>query len=712
VATSLIGQNLGKYKIVSLLGHGGMATVYKGHQADVDRFVAIKVLPPHPGRDPQFTERFNLEARTIARLQHPHILPLYDYGVQDDILYLVVALVETGSLNDRIRRGALPQKEVERLLQQIASAMDYAHRQGIVHRDIKPDNILIDSEGYPLLADFGIAKMVEGDSRLTASGSLLGTPAYMSPEQGQGLAAGSLSDIYSLGVVVYEMLTGRQPFTADTAMQIVMKHLTEPLPRVQEFAPDLPLTVDEVLRCAMAKKAENRYPSAASFAEDLSRALRGSSPLLGQETEGSTTLLFDAPTQLGESSTQSPTASAPVATTGQTTMASSPGVNLYLLLGAATVIIVLVIAVLLLAFGRNDGGTTTADPTNTAVASNPTEVAQVVPNATRIPTFGQLRFTTVDALGDTVNMQVENLTPPTAGHHYAAWLVNPAGDALLLGSLRLDSLGNGILTYTDSEGRVLPALFSGVLLTQEETVGDAPAGDALYSGSVPDEVAQAISEIFIASPEGIHGGSLLDTYTEDGGEIGTASGEGSDGGSLLEGLIAEATIGQQHAGLASSSDSVGGLHTHAEHTINILLGTHDDLNGDGSPQNPGHGEGVRLFLERIESRLDAIQNLPSASRTLQSQIELMRICAENTRNRMNQIVDLERELLASDSVEAVDPQADQAQALATELIEGADLNNNDQIEPFEGECGINQIPSFGVLIGNMDIIRGGLTGGV
>lgn len=205
-----------------------MASVYLGHQQDIDRDVAIKVLPPHPGQDSRFVERFRLEARTIARLQHPHILPVYDYGDEDGILYLVMAYVRGGSLADRIRKGAMSPADAERLMTQMGSALDYAHRQNVVHRDVKPANILLDHEGHALLTDFGIVKLMEGSSQLTGTGGLIGTPAYMSPEQAQSDDVDHRSDLYSLGVVGYEMLTGKQPFHAETPMQIVLKQISAP----------------------------------------------------------------------------------------------------------------------------------------------------------------------------------------------------------------------------------------------------------------------------------------------------------------------------------------------------------------------------------------------------------------------------------------------------------------------------------------------------
>ena len=186
--SSLIGRTIGQYQITEVLGKGGMATVYKGYQASVGRSVAIKVLPPHPGLDERFIERFELEAKTIGQLQNPHILPLYDYGrTSDDILYLAMAFIDSGTLADEIERGPMSLERIEYLVRQIASALDYAHRRGVIHRDIKPGNILIDSDGNALLADFGIVKMLSNTATGITGTAVLGTPAYMSPEQAHGV---------------------------------------------------------------------------------------------------------------------------------------------------------------------------------------------------------------------------------------------------------------------------------------------------------------------------------------------------------------------------------------------------------------------------------------------------------------------------------------------------------------------------------------------
>ncbi|MEM6530871.1 MAG: serine/threonine-protein kinase, partial [Chloroflexota bacterium] len=273
----LIGRKLGQYEVVDRIGAGGMATVYKGYRTDIDRTVAIKVLKINAAIvDDGLIQRFELEAKTVARLQHPHILSMFDYGVEDDLLYLVMAYIDGGSLGDWQREDSVPPPaDVVRVLREVAGALDYAHRQGIVHRDIKPDNILIDSEGHAMLADFGIVKIAGGDENLTATGGIVGTPAYLAPEQGAGEEVNQSSDIYALGVVVYELLTGRQPYRADTAIQVIIKHMSDPVPDIMAEVPDLPEAIGPVMKRALAKTPEDRYQTAMEFSEDFARVFSG-----------------------------------------------------------------------------------------------------------------------------------------------------------------------------------------------------------------------------------------------------------------------------------------------------------------------------------------------------------------------------------------------------------------------------------------------------
>ena len=265
------GTFLGRYRILEKLGRGGMATVYRAHHPDLDRFVAIKVLPDFFADDPGYQERFHQEARSVARLKHPNILSVFDYGHDMGVPYLVLELVEGGTLGERLGRRMELQDVVE-VLRPIAGALDYAHQQGVLHRDLKPANILIHKDGTPVLADFGLAKMADSIRKITASGIVLGTPEYMSPEQAAGEPIGAPSDLYSLGVVAYEMLTGRVPFEADTPAAILLSHLNKAMPPPRELTGELSLHIEDALRRALAKAPSDRYASAGQFVSALTPA--------------------------------------------------------------------------------------------------------------------------------------------------------------------------------------------------------------------------------------------------------------------------------------------------------------------------------------------------------------------------------------------------------------------------------------------------------
>ena len=270
----LIGQKLGQYHIVEQLGQGGMATVFKALQPSLERFVAIKVLPPYFVHVEGFSERFVREAKAIARLDHPHILPIFDYGQEGDISYIVMKYVDAGTLKDVKSGVSLSLDQTADIIDQVADALDYAHEQGIIHRDVKPANILMDRAKWALLTDFGLAKMVEGSQQLTGSGVGVGTPAYMAPEQGKGQLVDARADIYSLGVVLYEMLTGRVPYEAETPLAVVLKHVTEPLTLPRSIKPGIPEAVELVVLHALTKDPADRYQSAGKMAAALCAAVQ------------------------------------------------------------------------------------------------------------------------------------------------------------------------------------------------------------------------------------------------------------------------------------------------------------------------------------------------------------------------------------------------------------------------------------------------------
>ena len=264
---------LGQYEIIEVLGRGGMSTVYRARQVSIGREVAVKVLAGELAREADFIERFIKEVQLISRLEHPHILPVIDYGESENTAYLVMRLVNGGSLAERIRRGALSVAEVTRTLREIGSALDYAHRQNVIHRDLKPSNILLDSDGNSYLTDFGVAKLMTDASHLTTTGHVMGTPAYMSPEQGLGLQIDGRADVYALGVILYEMMLGRRPFTADTPPALIFQHVYQPPPRPTLFRADLPQAVEDVMLMALAKRPEERYQTALELASAFLEAV-------------------------------------------------------------------------------------------------------------------------------------------------------------------------------------------------------------------------------------------------------------------------------------------------------------------------------------------------------------------------------------------------------------------------------------------------------
>ncbi len=268
-----IGTIVGGYQILDIVGQGGMATVYRAHQLSMDRDVALKVLPRHLLRQANSLERFKQEANIIARLEHRAIVPVHDYGEHDGLPYIVMRYMDGGSVAELLLHGPLLPQRALHIVEQIALALDYAHQKGVLHRDLKPSNILLDASGDAYITDFGIARILgENAPSLTTSG-VVGTPSYMSPEQAQGHDLDGRSDIYALGVVLFEMLTGQRPFEGETPYSVAVKHVTEAPPSACKLNPNLPPSVECVLYKALEKDRERRYPTAAELAQALRQAL-------------------------------------------------------------------------------------------------------------------------------------------------------------------------------------------------------------------------------------------------------------------------------------------------------------------------------------------------------------------------------------------------------------------------------------------------------
>lgn len=273
----MIPAKIDRYDVKAEIGRGGMATVYEAYDPIFERTVAVKVLPREFLHEPEFRARFTREAKVIAGLEHPAIVPVYDFGEDNGQPFLVMRYMRGGSLADRLQKGPIPIDETAEILKRLGSALDRAHEQGIIHRDLKPSNVLFDEYSDAYLADFGIVRLASSSEALTASGSLVGTPTYMSPEQVYGdKQLDGRSDIYALGVILFQMLTGQTPYEADTPARLMMKHVMDPVPHVKDRRPDLPDEFDDIINRAMAKEPAERFPKASELSSALTAVTKRS----------------------------------------------------------------------------------------------------------------------------------------------------------------------------------------------------------------------------------------------------------------------------------------------------------------------------------------------------------------------------------------------------------------------------------------------------
>ena len=639
-----------RYEIRGLIGKGGMAEVYRAYDPRFQREVAVKMLPADFLRDSQFRKRFEQEAMVIARLEHPAIVPVYDFGDENGNLFLVMRLMQGGSLQDRVDGNPVAVPETARLLNRLAPALDAVHSKGIVHRDLKPGNILFDEWDEPYLTDFGIVKIMEdSEPAMTKTGGILGTPAYMSPEQVQGEKLDGRSDIYALGVILYELLTGAQPYHGGTAFSLALKHLSDPVPRILEANQDLPPSMQVIVDHSLAKDREERYPTAQALAAELDALARADDQELGAVPVVGTGLISveaDQPAQGEAAQTIIDTPPQPLTPSPQDGDEQADGktsVPLWTWIAGALLLLLLVVGLYWI-FGRggdgdqqlSEGVEGTAEELAGAIKS--TQTAVPAPTATERPQ--ETATAPPSATATAISSATPTTTPPA---EFAVFSGTPLPDGPLAvispantGAIEhLSRLGKGpareVAYSADGQLLALPAstgiyLYDALTLEELlyipadvwiESVAFAPDGETLASGSADDLVQlwRVSSGELLNSLEGHTGTVNSVAFSADGETL--ASGSGDDtvrlwqvsDGSLLHTLeghtnsvnsVAFAADGQSVAS-GSSDDTLRLWRAGDGVLLNTLEGHTDSVNSvaftaDGATLASGSSdETVRLW---------------------------------------------------------------------------------------------------------------------
>jgi serine/threonine protein kinase len=672
-----IGKTIGKVRIEREIAKGGMAEVYLGTHLTLDRAVAVKVMHNYIETDPELQARFEREAKVVAGLRHPNIVQIFDYDTAEGHPYIVMEYLVGPSLAVFLRElhkrnQRLEPIQIARLLITIATALDYAHEQGVVHRDIKPGNIILHNKSRhvsieqpltartePVITDFGLVRIAQAATQ-TASGAVSGTPAYMSPEQAQGLKVDHRSDIYSLGVVLYEMAAGRIPFDGDTSWTLIFKHINEPPPSIE----GIPSAVQAVIDRALAKKPDDRYQSARAFAADYLDAI-------GLVSEASTLRI-----SIPDSRPSQPALVYPgrKKASGPVWMRIAAFTIVGLLLATAAFIIPRLMA-----------------PISTSQIATPSPLPADIHGTDHIPTtssiaapvevvepVGVLRFQDGTAPADQVTLSTSSMPPPPSDHQYEAWLIHDDGEQRIpLGIIVFDLENKGALNFVDGEGRNLIGLYSALEITLEPNDANPnPSNNIAFSVRLPDSGL-------------IHVRHLLYSFGATPNQIGFI--RGLDGNTrLLVDLSAQLLT-------AFETGNEGELQLQAERMLNLVVGNksadYKDWNLNGIADDPGDGYGLLLngdqlgYIQGTITHADLALTSPDATANMLTHGEHVKNSAANVGDWAAQ---LRTQLIAILENPANPDRAAlirQGVAMANQIRTGLDVNGNENIEPIAGEGG-------------------------
>jgi serine/threonine protein kinase len=662
-----IGKTLGKVQVELLLARGGMAEVYLGTHTTLRRPVAVKLLRNQYMDDPDLLDRFQREARAVASLRHPNIVQVFDFDTFENQPYIVMEYVPGVTLSTYLqalhkRNGRLELPDISNLLDLLAGALEYAHQSGIIHRDVKPGNILLTSrhdpveagkplpaDVQPVLTDFGLVRQLDSGSQ-TTTGQIAGTPAYMSPEQARGDRTDARTDIYSLGIVLYEMLAGRPPFEAGSSMGIMMRQINE----APEPIPGLPEPLQKVLDRVLSKSPADRFQSPMELARAFRSALRAYTEALTLPPARNTwdRSRFWKKSRLRRAAPKMIAAIAVIA-----------GVTAFFLFNGGARIPVT---------GLASGSEPASQVPQAPVASYPTADLQY-------QLVGTLRLQDGTAIGDKANLTAMSIPPPPPGSHYEVWLLGQAGESQRsVGRLVLNTGGQGSLTFVDAQGRNLIGLFDALEITiePEPDPDPAPSGRVAYQSNLPPVGLAYVRELLVSS-------------------AGTPN-----HAALVQGLLHDATLLDQLAHNMLDEYQTGridGTHRNAELMLNLLAGSqgagHRDWDKNGSIEDPGDGFGMLAngssagYIAGTYAQAAYAATSDNATQNMIVHGVHVEVCAQNLEQWTPSLQNLLSEILAAGIASQSEIEIRQAVALSGQILNGTDLNGNELVEPIPGEGG-------------------------
>lgn len=679
---NLTGKLLGKVHVDMFLAKGGMAEVYIGTHTTLHRPVAVKFLKADLQEEPELRERFEREARVIAMLRHPNIVQVFDFDSYQNQPYLVMEYVPGTSLGTYLRalhkkNQRLDYLQVLDLLKKIAGALTYAHQNNVIHRDVKPANILLTSriapvsedqplpeDVEPILTDFGLVRFTQSNTQ-TRTGYITGTPAYMSPEQARGDRVDARTDVYSLGITVYEMLAGRVPFEADSTLSVLHKHIHEPHPPIEGLSDGL----QDVLDRALAKDPDERFRTPLEFAEAFEKALTG--------TADAETMLFPSATDRSITARRRELeTSSPPTKRNKFLMPVLLG-----LVGLAVVVGVLLIArpASAPAVEATVPPISTEDQDHATLSTTPADLP-AEPLPPEAEPIGLLRFQDGSAEADQVTFVSGTLPPPPQGTHYEAWLIEDDGESLYsIGVIQFDEENRASLTFVDGTGRNLIRFYHGLQITVEPSPDNNPnpSNEIAFSATLP--------------PEGfLHVRHLLSAFTSTPDQTPFVRGLTRDANLLNE--LAQDMLASFEAG------DEGTVQNRAEEMLNLILGVqspeHRDWNANGTIEDPSDGFGLLLngsnlgYIQGAFSHAKLSIQSADATENMLVHGEHVMIAATNVSEWMPQLRDQLIGILEAPSLSEAEGAIRQSVVLAGRILNGVDINGNENVEPIAGEGGV------------------------